>query len=269
MNFFKLILCLSLYFLAALPGASGQQYYITNPGSILSPSAQHNLIFSGAIGGSRTLSKTRAYHVAYSPLKYLGVQGTYSKTKVNYSFDSPRGTNTSSYGGAIGGYYFINLKEQPHLHQKKIGVLFDAYLGYEKGNIDNTYNETESSKLNYNKGYIQLGANLSGGVLGLQLKGTIGYFDFVNGSYTAPNLTLPSNQLDEILEKDIHNFSEMTLALNMGIKYGRIYCSQTLLHLFGDNDLPAIDNAYHFGIILEIDKLIKKNNSPKTLENHD
>jgi len=236
MKFLDLILCLFLCFLILPVGASGQQYYIADPGSILSPSSQHNLIFSGAFGGSQSLSIGRAYNIAYSPIKYLGIQANYSKTKVNYSFDSPRLTNTSSYGGAIGSYYFIPIKEQTRPYQKRIGILFDAYLGYSKGSVDNMYNETESSILNSTKSYVQLGANLFGGILGLQVKGSFGYLDFVDGSYTAPNLTLPTNPLEEILEKDIYNFSEVTLALNMGIKHGRIYFSQTFLQLFGKND---------------------------------
>ncbi len=263
MNNCKLSILLVVLIFCALD-AFGQLYYMTNEGALLALNEQHDLRLSYGRGANQQSDKAGAFQLGYSPIKHIGIQ--YSAASIVSRNQSSRDSKGKLRGGSIGSYYFIDIyKSNSNSDQTKTknlmknGILFDFYLGYEKGEIKNEYRKSEEAFIDFNKNFAQLGVHFQGPIFGINFivkKGVLDYKKF----RIATADSFPLAVVEDINRFDTFNFTESTIRVILGLKTTKIYFSNTWINIPKKGQLNIFDNVYHFGVIVELDEFFRRRN---------
>lgn len=259
------IAALSLGFFLLLSSCS-HYYYAPNEGSVLALNEQHDLKVSYGNGNSSENSSSESLMLGYSPLPFLGLQGSYFGVNVPVNDEGASGSG-HILNGAIGGYYFFPLEKNydgkeriPNVIGLDRGFLLDLYFGYAEGSVENYYDITNSSQFNFSKKFIQGGVHFQGRVIGFDCVIKGGNLDYnngvVNGRLTEEHL----EEIQSIQRNDTYDFMEATFRVHFGIKHARLFFSSTTFDSSKLNNVKFIKNTNHFGIIIEIDELFRKKN---------
>lgn len=257
------------FFFLLLPYLSSQVYYEPDEGSMLSLNTKQNLSISMSVGSSKENRFSYATKLGYSPIKHLALQGGFYKSNYIYPSDT-RHTRFKAYDIAIGTYWFFTKgakNNMDDIFSVEKGIITDFYLGYASGIIENQYDNSEYSDLDYQKLFAQLGVHVRRGMLGLQLAFKAGRVHFISGNYT--NLENfdeePVRSFTLVLEEESAHFLNTILQLNLNIRFGSIFFSQTLSSFDRKSRIEALDNTYRFGMRIDIDEFFKKR--PKNIVN--
>lgn len=258
-----LFLFLSFSFISS--STDGQFYYVSEIGNLTALSKQQDFKVAGSLGSALERGSHHNYQIGYSPLPNIGIQASYFKAIFNDVFEQEESFLRSK-NAAIGYYKFHKFKKDskhtsgyPRFKLQK-GILLDVYMGYADGKVVNYYNLVESSDLNFRKFYLQGGASLQDGMIGLQTTIRAGVIDFVDGDYIGSNFSVPDQSLLFLELKNTYSFLESSIIMNMGIRHGKFYVAQSFVKIIGENKLPKIKNAFQFGIIISLNEFfIHKN----------
>jgi len=242
-----------------LPLSISQVYYEPDEGNMLALN-KHDLSFSLTLGSSVEKRNSKSFKIGYSPIKHLAVQGGVYKSNYTYSKDWEK-TNFKAWDAALGTYYFLPLdKEAFAENRSKIGALLDLYFGYSNGNVFNQYSTPLYGDLNFQKLYIQTGIHLKSSLFGAQFAVKTGTLSFLNGDYT--NLISfedePIESFTTAIDEESARFTTMIFRLNLNLRYGNIFFSQTLSKFDKGSNIETLDNVYHIGIQVDVDDFFKK-----------
>ncbi len=262
-----------LFFLIAFVGSAkdmlSQRYYTTDEGDLLMLSGPGDLRLSTVFPGEGLY----AVQLGYSPIKHIGITGSYIRDRFSREVFRNFGPSTSRVIGdyasvSVGGYFFAKSKKQKpkqfYLSENVImeeGFLFDLYAGYRYGTIENQYSRNSNSVFDTHKYYVQLGAHWTFRI------GTLSYavravgLNFANGVAFGP---LEDFELQDLFQGGIQDnapfsFYETSFRYQIGIRQVRIYTGVTTRFADGDKrpfeDKRTVITA---GLIFELDELFKK-----------
>lgn len=206
--------------------------------------------------------------IAYSPIKHLGIYANHlrwNRTAETNGFDW--GNNYSYDNLALGGYYLfqseIMKKRNADFGNFPIGILFDFYMGYGKGKVDNIYPESDEAHYNFTQPYGQMGIHWQDKNIGLSWVFQIGRINFADGLYTVNQSGLQNGfrAYESILEDNSFRYRASTFRFFAGSKTIRAYATYTVAdsslgdrqyYLSHGTDMVAlglvlnIDHAYRF-----------------------
>ncbi len=240
-----------------------QNYYVPNEGNLLALGEKHDFKLSYAFGYTELLGKAFSVQAGYSPLKHLGVQYSFASATNKESFT--RFFHNKMNGFAFGTYINFNLKlsrldETPENKNPSIysNFLFDFYVGFENGNIENRHSLADISIFEFTKRYAQLGLHWQGAVLGFNYVQKIGLIDYKKAIVSSSNGLQNISGFHNVIRYDTYNFTEHTLRMSLGIKHVQLYASATWMRFPKKDKIDIIDNLYHLGLIIGLDKFFRK-----------
>ena len=254
-------------------------YYVPNDNNLLALTEKGDIKVAG--GGSFSGEfRNYALQAGYSPIKHVGLKGQFFRVSDrNGSLDNRGGTvyRNAYYGngfaaeGSVGGYLIgrdwgREAKQERYLMPLRSS--FDMYLGYGRGQINNSYANynistaedviTGDTELKLNKYFLQAGAHLSLYSLSLHLGFRSSVLDYSKGVING-NIG-EDNELDiyKIRSLDPIFTYETSFRFQVGIRHARLFFSGTAARYSEElNDLFK-QSIFQVGGVLELDEIFKK-----------
>lgn len=241
---------------------SAQYYYASNESGLLALHERKDLKFSIATGRNSIAGRSLSLNMGYSPFKNIAIQGSYFKFNTE-PIQLNKYTKGSLISALAGTYYFfpINKKNKYNPILKDLlmqkGFLMDFYMAYARGNMYNNYINSKAAELFYTKSYLQAGLHWQTGTFGLDFISKFGFLDYYKTeAFFIPNAPASLN-IENFGLYDTFNFRENAIRVRLHLKYVGIYLTRTWIN-HSERGAKFIDNATHFGLIIDIDKISNK-----------
>lgn len=264
--FFGLIILLSSC------SVKNNYYYVPPEGNILTLSERNDLKISASTSvKDKGISN---FQIGYSPIKYVGLFGSWMKQKNGkgiYPYDvlNFESDNSASYKSiAIGGYifkkrdiYYSTLFTEENIDEG--GFLADLYFGIGKGEFTRRYNNIRAYiDFDYQKIYGQLGLHYKFRTFGISGFLKIGQLNFKN-ILAHGNFTLfPNDFFYELRYGKYINSYETGLRLEYGIRQVKINFNFTYFSN-QPNFSSSIRSYYSVGVLLNIGEFFRKKRKDK------
>ena len=273
----SLYLFVSVLFFASC-GSASHHFYATDEGNILALREEKDLKASG--GYTPHLNSLPGNNinaqVGYSPIKHLGIQSSFFRIRNSFKGveDIAKNVYQYNFSGAVGGYYFKSAKAKEIFGDDEDGLtsfesategkglLFDGYIGYSRGAVDNFYfGETGKVELDFQKFYVQGGFHIFLDKVGASFTlrgGQLNYLDSskANGKLSASQL----RKVEIIEENNPFLFLESALKISVGKPTAPIRAYLTLagVYDFGDVFLEIQPSTMQFGVTADIGYLFSE-----------
>jgi hypothetical protein len=273
----SLYLFVSVLFFASC-GSASHHFYATDEGNLLALQEEKDLKASGGYTPhlNSLPGNNISAQVGYSPIKHLGIQGSFFRIRNSFSGveDIAKNVYQYNFSGAVGGYFFKSAKAKEVFDDNENGLvsvksptdgkglLFDGYLGYSRGAVNNYYfGETGRIELDFEKVYVQGGFHIFLDKVGASftLRGTqLNYLDSsrATGKLTASQL----RKVEVIEENNPFFFLESALKISIGKPTAPIrgYLTLAGVYDFGDVFLEVQPSTMQFGVTADIDYFFSK-----------
>ena len=214
--------------------------------------------------------------IGYSPIKHLGIHGSYFRIRNSFTGAEDIAKNVYQYNfsGAVGGYYFKPAKAKEIFGDDENGLtsfesgedgkglLFDGYIGYSRGEVNNFYfGETGKVELDFQKVYIQGGFHIFLDKVGASftLRGT--QLNYLDSSKAYGKLSASQLRKVEIIEENNpFFFLESALKISVGKPTAPIrgYLTLAGVYDFGDVFLEVQPSTMQFGVTADINYFFSK-----------
>ncbi len=256
-TFFVFFIC---YFIFSLNGFS-QYYYASNEGSLLALNEKNDFKGSIAVGRNSYIGKNMSYQIGYSPLNNIAFQFSYFAYKAD-PVQERKFSSGNLFNGAIGTYYFLPIGKHRNtsIHKDllmKKGIMADLYMGYGKGNMFNNYIGAKASKLFFNKPFIQGGLHWQTGTLAVDYVTKFGFLDYYKTEIYGFGSQQPTTGIENFELYDTFSYREHSVRIRLQLKIMGVFMTRTWIN-HSDRGAKFIDNATHFGMLLELDEIFKK-----------
>lgn len=272
---FSLYLFVSVLFFASC-GSASHHFYATDEGNLLALREEKDLkVSAGYTPHINSLPGNNLnVQVGYSPIKHLGVHGSYFRIRNSFTGAEDLDKNVYQYNfsGTVGGYYFKPAKAKEVFDDDELtsyespiegkGLLFDGYLGYSRGAVNNFYfGETGKIELDFQKFYLQGGFHIFLDKVGASftLRGT--QLNYLDSSTATGKLSASQLRKVEIIEdNNPFFFLESALKISVGKPTAPIrgYLTLAGVYDFGDVFLEVQPSTMQFGVTADIDYLFSK-----------
>lgn len=245
-----------------------QHYYIPNENKVIRLSERNDVKISGTISLSE--SSIQNFQIGYSPIKHLGIVGTYLNQKNNsnnypLSYKDERIENVMSYQDiAIGGYFFKKKKYHysswiPKDLLEESGLLIDFYVGIGRGEIFRNYISFSSeATFNFKNTFAQLGLHYRFYGLGVSYNFGYGKLNYSKLEIYANRFRLSLNAFDELLNDNNPNSFESTFRVEYGMRFGKLTLNYSTYRQHF-NFVDDLKRAYtSIGIVVDIDEFFRR-----------
>ncbi len=252
-------------------------YYVPNDNNLLALTEKGDLKVAGG-GNFSGEFRSYALQAGYSPIKHLGFKGQFFRVHDRYGSPDDSGGavyRDAHYGngfaaeGSIGAYLIgRDWGEEQARHLMPLRSTFDLYLGYGRGEVNNSYITyspinlegaiTGDTELKLNKYFLQAGAHLSLYSISLHLGFRSSVLDYSKGVING-NVG-ENNKLDiyKIQELDPIFTYETSFRFQVGIRHARLFLSGTAARYSEElNDLFK-QSIFQVGGVVELDEIFKK-----------
>lgn len=267
-------LLLGSLFLASC-GSASHHYYATDEGHLMALRNEKDLkVSAGYTPHLNSLpGNNMSAQVGYSPIKHLGIQSNFFRLRNSFDGieDIQQNVYQYNYGGAVGTYFFKPSKMyedddsddggKRYIPSKGKGLLFDAYVGYNRGQIKNFFfGETGKVRLDFQKLYLQGGVHIFLDKVGASFSLKYSQLSYVDGIASGRLTPAQFNKVEIIEEFNPFNFLESTLKISIGKPLApiRAYVTIAGVYDFGDVFLEIQPSTMQFGVSADINYLFKK-----------
>ncbi len=277
---FNLYLFVSVLFFSSC-GSASHHFYATDEGNLLALREEKDLkVSAGYTPHINSLPGNNLNaQVGYSPFKNLGIHGSYFRIRNSFTGaeDIDKNVYQYNFSGAIGGYYFIPAKAKEVFDGEELtsyksppegkGLLFDAYLGFSQGSVNNFYfGETGKIELDFQKVYVQGGFHIFLDKVGASFTLRGAQLSYLDSSTATGKLTASQLRKVEIIEENNpFFFLESALKISVGKPASPIrgYLTLAGVYDFGDVFLEVQPSTMQFGVTADIDYFFSKKKSKK------
>lgn len=274
---FNLSFFVSVLFFASC-GSASHHFYATDEGNLLALREEKDLkVSAGYTPHLNSLPGNNLnIQVGYSPIKYLGVHGSYFRIRNSFNEAEEIDKNVYQYNfnGAIGGYYFMPAKAKEVFDDEGDGLtsfesptegkglLFDAYVGFSRGAVNNFYfGETGKIELDFQKIYVQGGFHIFLDKVGATFTLRGSQLSYLDSSKATGKLTATELRKIEIIEENNpFFFLESALKISIGKPTAPIrgYLTLAGVYDFGDVFLEVQPSTMQLGVTADIDYFFSK-----------
>ena len=267
-------LLLGILFLTSC-GSASHHFYATDEGNLMALREKNDAkVSAGYTPHVNSLpGNNMNFQLGYSPIKHLGIQSNFFR--IRNAFDGVEGVKKNvyqyNYGGAIGTYFFKPAKvseivdeesgEKIYSPSKGKGLLFDAYVGYNRGNVENIFfGESGNITLDFQKFYIQGGLHIFLDKIGASFALKYAQLNYTNGRAFGRLTIAELNKADIIEENNPFKFLESALKISIGKPQApvRAYLTISGVYDFGDVFLEIQPSTMQFGVTADIDYFFKR-----------
>ena len=269
-----IVLLLGILFLTSC-GSASHHFYATDEGNLMALREKKDLkVSAGYTPHINSLPGNNInFQLGYSPIKHLGIHGNFFRIRNSFDGieDVKKNVYQHNYGGAIGTYLFKAAKisevideesgETTYTPAKGKGLLFDAYVGYNQGNIKNIFfGESGTIELDFQKFYLQGGIHIFLDKIGASFALKYAQLNYTNGKAFGRLTVAELDKADEIEENNPFNFLESTLKISIGKPQAPIrgYLTIAGVYDFGEAFLEIQPSTMQLGVTADIDYFFKK-----------
>jgi len=267
-------LLLGILFLTSC-GSASHHFYATDEGNLMALREKGDLKASaGYTPHVNSLpGNNMNFQLGYSPIKHLGIQSNFFRIRntFNGAEDVEKNVYQYNYGGAIGTYFFKPAKaseivdeetgEKIYSPAKGKGLLFDAYVGYNRGNVENIFfGESGNINLDFQKFYIQGGLHIFLDKIGASFALKYAQLNYTNGKAFGRLTIAELNKAEIIEQNNPFNFLESALKISIGKPTAPIrgYLTISGVYDFGDVFLEIQPSTMQLGVTADIGHFFKK-----------
>jgi len=208
-----------------------------------------------AVLPKETSSKS-SVQIGYSPIKHLGIVGTYSSSNNDNMNQSDLRSQGKIWQAAIGGYCFLRSKNNPNPNK---GFLIDTYIGYGTGGIStNYYSRGGLSELNFQQYFIQTGLYFKNTKYDIGLNFKKSFLNYYNTNIFFELTVDEILMVESVVENNPYNMNQLSMRVASGFEKGKIFFTLNQLFNFDDALMTQSPEAT-FGVHLDLNKLLIKN----------
>jgi hypothetical protein len=236
--------------IAVMTGSCSQKYYIPNTPNVPLFKEAGEARLSAGVGGSDEVSTTEV-KAAYTPIKHLGIVGSYMHGKGGGD------EGNSGYGHIIEGGlgYYLPIERD---------FVFEVYGGFGGGNVKSSYSHyDDNSQMYVHDGSSELG------FVRAYLQPSIGYttpwFDiavsmrYSNLHYNSFSTSYITNSEDAaniayIKDHPTTSFLDEAITIRGGWKYIKLQGQYLVSQKLNNSALPVYNNNFNFGVYLSLAK---------------
>lgn len=258
-------------------GSANHHYYATDEGNLLALREKKDLKVSAGVTPHLNSLPGNNFDVqaGYSPIKHLGIQASYFRMR--NSFKGPEDIRKNVYenmfSAAVGGYFFKPAKEtvyymddteadNDYVAPAGKGLLFDGYVGYSRGSVDNHFfEETGRIELDFQKFYLQGGVHIFLDKIGASFSLRYANLAYLNSSKATGKLsTAELGKIMKVEDNSPFNFLESALKISLGKPQApfRAYLTIAGVYDFGDAFLEVQPSTMQIGVVADIQHFLKK-----------
>lgn len=266
-----IIFLLGLLFFSSC-GSTSHHFHATDEGHLLGLKKEKDL--KASVGYTPHLNSLPGNNinaqVGYSPIKHLGIQGSFFRIRNAFKGfeDLDKNVYQYNFNGAIGGYYFkagksTQLEGENNLTSLSTGkgLLLDGYLGYSRGNIENFYfEETGKVLLDFQKFYLQGGLHIFLDMVSASFSLRYAQLDYLEGKAFGKLNSTQLGRLDIISENNPFHFLESALKISIGKPTAPIqgYLTIAGIYDFGNAFLEIQPSTMQIGVTADIGHFFKR-----------
>lgn len=265
---------LFLIILLGLTSSCGHKYYAPNDADLVILKEKHDVHISGTTNLGNKSIQSYNVQLGYSPIKHLCLAGSYFKFNQwkNPSKPPVRGDG-KIWNASIGGYLFQPFistgvsKRDSRRHEKILknqnlfhpaGILMDIYVGISQGSVNNIYENGGTTRLRFNKKYIQFGIHLTNKSIGFDLATRVGKLNYYDAIVSGKPSSSTAYIINNLEARNNFNLMEHSFRANFGVKHTRFIFSVSGVSTNAKlNQLGVIEAVTSFGLILDIDEFFR------------
>lgn len=260
--------------LIASMSSCSHSFYAPNDNIMVQLKDKNDISVSGSfIGasnpfGSEAGLSIKTIQAGYSPLKHIALAGSYFSIKDLDQEFNPAKVKGNIWNGALGTYYFINLRKSAYSNGKDgnkdcitkapKGILLDLYAGYGEGNVQNTYEYGGKSFVDFQNYFIQGGIHFKSNYLdaGVSLKKSILNYHNAETHYEISNSDFDT--LQNLILNTPYNPLHLNIRVAGGFNFGKLYVNiNDIINPTAVSELQKPDFNLTLGIQINVDDIFK------------
>ena len=255
-------------FFFASCGSASHHFYAGDEGNLLAVKEKGDLKASAGITPHLNSLPGNNVNVqlGYSPFKHFALHTNFFRIRNSFEGLEEEEKNVYQYNfsGAIGTYLFksskIEVNEEKNSEVNR-GLLFDFYVGYGQGEVDNFFfGKTGKIELDFQKYFAQGGVHIFLDRVEASFALRYAQVRYLNGSAFGKLTTSELAKKDVIQDNNPFNFLESALKVSYGKTTSplRAFMTITGVYDFGDVFLEIQPSTLQLGVTADIDHYFRK-----------